>query len=99
MAHISLTGQARFPLGSLAEMDMILAVGFGQAEIRKDGNLVYEEPRDEENYKSLSDFEKLARESPESDWTCHLNAPLWSAKWQRQGEDKWVLVEGGEGFA
>lgn len=45
------------------------------------------------------DAEKIAKQDPENDWRIYINAPMWDAMWQRQGDDNWVLIQKGRGYA
>jgi hypothetical protein len=47
----------------------------------------------------LADIEAVAKITPDHDWRVHIDAPLYSATYQRQGKAEWVLVEKGQGFA
>jgi len=87
------------PVEKTAPMDMIIAVGFGVAQVTKDDELIYVEKPDEENYHELSEFEKMAKSDPDHDWRVLLEAPLRSREYQRQGDGKWVLINSGMGFA
>jgi hypothetical protein len=85
--------------GNLAPMDMLIAVGFGLAQITKGTRVIFEEQDDPENYHYLSEFEAMAQRDPEHDWRCTLQAPLNGREYQRQGRKKWVLIEVNPGFA
>lgn len=100
VAHITLTAEGRNPIGSLAQLNTRICVGFGEAKIYKDGKVIYDGEREEnENkVKKLSYFEKKAKQEP-GDWRLVLRAPMWNATWQRQGEGRWVCIETGMGFA
>ena len=88
--------------GSLAPLSTMTAVGFGEAYISKNGEIIF----DGEEYldthpeaKPLEEFEQLAQLEPEADWRLVLNAPLWNITFQRQGKEKWVCIDSGIGFA
>ena len=85
----------------LLSMDTPIIAGFGSAIIQKDDEVVYSEPSDIEFVDAplLSNFEELAMKEPEADWRYHLDLPLRSAVYQRQGKEKWVLIKKGQGFA
>jgi len=85
--------------GSVHPLDGTLGVGFGMCAVTKDDETVWFEGPDTEEYPTLQQFEDMARQDPEHDWTVSYDAPMWSGVWQRHGEDEWVLVERGEGFA
>jgi len=83
-------------------MAAIIAVGFGDARLTKDGSIVYSEPRDaqsEDEFMTAEQAEALARQDPDHDWRIHLVAPLSERHYQRQGGNQWVLYEKGQGFA
>lgn len=84
-------------------MDALIAVGFGDASVTRNGELVYSEPRaDDDGFATFweaSDAEKAAAADPDHDWRVHLVAPLSERHYQRQGPEHWVLYEKGEGFA
>ena len=48
---------------------------------------------------TVQDAEDFAAGQPDHDWRLVINAPLYEATYQRQGEGHWVLVEKGPGFA
>ncbi|MBN3948387.1 MAG: hypothetical protein HWQ38_18810 [Nostoc sp. NMS7] len=71
--HIDLTGTSRNPLLSIAPLDMYIAVGFGKAQILKDGKIIYdgEDEEDEAEIKQLLEFEAIAQ----SESTTQLSMP------------------------
>jgi hypothetical protein len=80
--------------------DGLIAVGFGFAACTKDGNIVLEEPQDDEaECPTGADAERLAAADPEHDWRIQLEGPLSGRTYQRQGPGNWVLVEQNRGFA
>jgi hypothetical protein len=87
------------PVEKIAPMDMIIAVGFGVAQVTKDNELVYAEKPDEENFRELSEFEEIAKSDPDHDWRVLLVGALREREYQRQGDGKWVLINSGMGFA
>ncbi|CAK0753289.1 hypothetical protein CCP3SC15_1930007 [Gammaproteobacteria bacterium] len=87
------------PVERLAPMDMIIAVGFGIAQVTRGKKIVFHEGFDDREYHTLSEFEEKAANDPDHDWRVYLNAPLRSREYQRQGVGKWVLIASGEGFA
>jgi hypothetical protein len=98
--HVTTTGETRSPIGSVLALDHVIAVGFGRAEVCHDGETVLDgEDPDREDWLTVGDAEKAATESPDGKWTIEIDAPLWSAKWERQGPGRWACVEAGEGFA
>jgi hypothetical protein len=52
-----------------------------------------------EAYWEAKDAEEIAAKDPDHDWRISFYAPLYEAEYQRQGENHWVLVRKGEGFA
>ena len=80
--------------------DSVIAVGFGSASVTRDGELVYDEDRvDEENFWTCADAENAARKDPFHDWRISFYAPLYEAVYQRHAAGKWMLIEKGKGFA
>lgn len=81
-------------------MDAVIAVGFGSAELEKDGDIVWMESGQEfEDCMTVEQAEEMAAADPNHDWRIHLIAPLSERHYQRQGERHWVLYEKGNGFA
>lgn len=88
------------------EMDEIIAVGFGDAHVEKDGKIIYREPTeyniqevvtddDASNpFWLVQDAENEAAKDPDHDWRIVLYSPLRGRVFQRHGKDKWVLIEG-----
>lgn len=96
------------PPTRVAPMDLLIAVGFGCAQVTCDGEVVWDEmdaDRKAEKCKreprlwELKDAERAAAKRPRHDWRVLLEAPLRSQEYQRQGPKKWVLVKSGQGFA
>lgn len=100
--HISYTGESRNPIGSVARLDMGIAIGFGCADVTHDGRTIID---GEHEYKrgrrvpTLRDAEKKAKRDPRGVWRCSIHGPMWSAVWERKRPGKWVCIEAGEGFA
>ena len=82
-------------------MSRHICVGFGTAGYSKDGNILWQEGREDEfeNAPTVEMVEAMARCDPDHDWRIFFHAPLYSAVYQRQGDGVWVLVRKGEGFA
>lgn len=82
-------------------MESLLAVGFGVAQVTKNGEVVYDELEldDEEAFWTTQDAEDIAKNDPDNDWRIHLEAPLSERHYQRQGDGLWVLYKKGIGFA
>lgn len=77
---------------------MLIAVGFGEAKVTRDGKTVYKEPTGDGEIWTTEDAEKLAAEDPDHDWRIVLNAPLYGRTFQRQ-DGHWLLIEENRGFA
>ena len=95
-------------LVDVAPMDMLIAVGFGDANVTKDGEEVYSEMaigmNDDFEFKeselwTVQDAENEALKDPDHDWRITMYAPLRGRVFQRQDVGKWVLVEEDMGFA
>lgn len=82
-------------------MDGIIAVGFGDASVLKNGVQVIDGERSASNGKYVTgqDAEDLASKEPDNDWRITKIGPLKEGEWQRQGEKHWVLIREGMGFA
>jgi hypothetical protein len=90
----------------IASMDMVIAVGFGIAQVTKDDELIYQEktypmdlPFSEWNDPTLDKFEEMALKDPDHDWRVLLEAPLRGRTYQRHDIGKWILIESNMGFA
>jgi hypothetical protein len=85
---------------TVAPLGLVVAVGFGSAQVTRDGAQVWFETGDEEQelYDVLH-WEELAAADPEHDWRIEMNGPLRGMTYQRHGEAKWVLVDSNPGFA
>lgn len=78
----------------------VIAVGFGDATVTRDGEPIYDEQLvSEDQFWTCADAEKAAADDPDHDWRISYYAPLYEAIYQRQGEGHWVLVQKGMGFA
>lgn len=75
-----------------------IAVGFGLAELYRDGEVMFSELEGEASM-STAAAEAMAKVSPEHDWRISLIGPLSESHYQRHGPNAWVLYEQGEGFA
>lgn len=82
-----------------ANLGMLVAIGFGQAGIYKNGLEIYREDPDDESYGYLSEFEEMAKLEPEAEWKCVIYGPLWGATWLRVGDNLWEQIESNRGFA
>lgn len=82
------------------ELGYRISVGFGYAALTRDGEDVFRETNHEyEECPSYIDAEIMAANDPNHDWRIHLEAPLSSRHYQRQGLNLWVLYAKGAGFA
>ena len=82
-------------------MDTKLHNCYGGWTITKSGEVFFAENHntDFEDCKTIGYIEEIAAKTPHIDWMAVLNMPLRSAVYQRHGENKWVLVGEGKGFA
>lgn len=87
------------PTSETFHPESVIAVGLGSATLTKDGDTVFSEERDDENWFTGADAEKLALADPDHDWRISLIGPLSEKEYQRHGPGLWVLVRSGEGFA
>jgi hypothetical protein len=95
-------GDGPYLVGSVAPLSMVIAVGFGEAAVYHDGELVIDGERallGEGPPVRVRDAEKRARRSPRGEWRVVINGPLWSAAWLRARPGKWVCTSVGRGFA
>ena len=85
----------------VAPLDMVIAVGFGNAMVTKDGKLIWDEQQagDHGTYWDVKKAEKVARKDPDHDWRIHKHGPLHGEVYQRHGNNKWVCIEQDGGFA
>lgn len=96
--HIDAIGGVRNPIGSIFDKKGYVVVGFGEAEILKDGIAIFD-GESQEDFTTLEEAEKQIQFDPNSDYVLVLNAPLWDAKWRRNSDGEWVCFESGMGFA
>ena len=91
----------------IAPMDMLIAVGFGDAQVIKNGKVVYceierqsqaEKTKTDAILWTTQDAENEALKDENADWRIILNAPLSGRTYQRQGKGKWYLVKKNTGF-
>ena len=88
-------------LDATLPMDARIAVGFGDASLRRNDEYVWSEApgMDYEACMTVQQAEDMAARDPEADWRIVLYGPLRSRTYQRHGKGKWCLIEEGEGFA
>ena len=88
------------PRPSYFPADARIAVGFGGADLTRDGEHVWsEDGRDWDDCMTGAQAEELAAADPDHDWRITLDAPLSSRTYQRHGPNEWALIEQGHGFA
>lgn len=96
-------------------MDKIVAVGFGVAQVTRDGTLIADgeagriwwqgqgnctpTPVPEEDFITFGQVESWAELEPDHDWQIILHGPLHGETYQRQGPGVWLIIERNEGFA
>ena len=88
------------------EMDRVLAVGFGDVIVTRNGKQIYSEMafRREHNkppfnkYPTAQYVEDLAVKEPGDDWRVTFDGPMHGETYQRQ-DGKWVLIDSNQGFA
>lgn len=86
-----------------ADLDMVIAVGFGAAFVTRDGELFYDGEmalQDGEEPKRLRDIEEAAKLEPTCDWRLVMHAPLHGEEYQRHDDTgHWTCIKANEGFA
>lgn len=87
------------PRPSLFPEDALIAVGFGYAALEKDGQPVYQEPTEGDEYMTGKQAEEMASSDPDHDWRIVLHGPLSGRTYQRHAPNEWALIEQNEGFA
>ncbi len=89
------------PVLRKAKMDTKIAVGFGFAGVKRDGDIIFmaDTIAEWKDIPTLMKFENMARKDPDHDWRLVLDAPLRSREYQRHSKNEWILVASGEGFA
>ena len=94
-------GCALAPMQEILDMDELITVGFGNAHVEKDGEIIYQEPTEYENqnFWTVQDAENEALKDPDHDWRIVLYAPLRGRVFQRQEPGKWYLISENRGFA
>lgn len=85
---------------STLPMEMRIAVGFGNANVMKGSECVFDEGNlDYLDCWTVQQAENAALSDPDHDWRIHFYGPLSELHYQRQGDGHWVLYEQGQGFA
>lgn len=82
-------------------MDAVIAVGFGDASLYRDGERIMgEDPgMDFDDCPTVAQAEAIAAADPDHDWRIMFEAPLSMNEYQRHGKERWVLIRKGMGFA
>lgn len=82
-------------------METTLAVGFGSCTVSKDGTGIYDEGMvpNGEDAPILQKYEDMAKADPDHDWRVAFYGAMSETEYQRQGDEAWVLVKKGDGFA
>jgi len=73
-----------------ADLDLHLAVGFGESWLMKDDERVFD---GEQLYITVGDCERVAALDPNHDWRIVRYGPLHGETYQRHGKNKWVCIE------
>ncbi len=93
------------PIPTQAQMDKMICVGFGEATLCRDGEVVidaseaFSTAKGWDEIPTFATAERIAATDPGHDWTIRLHGPLHGETYQRQGEGVWILVERNKGFA
>ncbi len=97
------------PIRDTLPMSAVVAVGFGDASLTRDGEVLYSEGHagfaDETAHirkhddLTVEQAEIIALSNEDADWRIHLHGPMHGEVYQRQGRELWVLVEQDRGFA
>lgn len=90
------------PIPAKAEMDKLIAVGFGAAYVCRDDKMVLDGERltqETDKWVTFQAAEDMAKLDPDHDWRIVLHGPLHGETYQRHGDGEWVLVESNQGFA
>lgn len=64
--HVNMTAESRNPVGSLCPLDTPVGVGFGTAQITKNGAVIFDEQNSLEIHR-LREFEEQAQLEPDAD--------------------------------
>lgn len=83
--------------------DFVIAVGFGMADVTRDGETVldgeeaYGDP--DQGPVTVADAERVAALDPDHDWRIRMYGPMRGQEYQRHGKGQWVYVKRVPGFA
>lgn len=87
------------PVKQIADLEMIIAIGFGSAMVTKDDQVIWMENYKTEKFYPLKVFERIASRDPDHDWRVILEGPLRGRTYQRHNDKEWVLIDSNQGFA
>lgn len=89
------------PTPEIADLNMLISVGFGDAYVTKDGKRIYDENvcRDEGYLWTVWDAEREARKDPNRIYQIVMYGALHGEVYERKAENVWVRVEENRGFA
>ena len=98
--HVFVAQASTLPMADFLPLDAVIGVGFGIANLTRDGNVVYEEHGDEDARPiTVAQAEELAQRFPEHDWCIHLIALLEDRHYRRTGSGCWKLYKRGYGLS
>ncbi len=82
------------------DMNRYLMVGFGSCNVSNGNECIYDE-QDVicDDYPQAKCIEEHAKLDPDRDWRISFYGALSEEVYQRHGENEWVLIENGPGFA
>lgn len=83
------------PSPTWLSMESRCAVGFGVVTVTRDGVPVWS---GDDDSVPVRRFEEMARKTPGT-WRIKFYAPLSDATYERRADNRWELVERGQGFA
>ena len=89
------------PIPAIAPLRKMIAVGFGDAVVTRDGEEVFDGEAAYRRGKPVTFYkaERMAKRDPDHDWRVVLYGPLHGETYQRHAAKTWVLVENNMGFA
>lgn len=83
-------------------MDAVISVGFGMADVTRDGETVLDGEAayhaDDPSDVTGADAEALAAADPDHDWRIRLHGPMGGQEYQRHAPGEWVYVKRVPGF-
>lgn len=87
------------PTPEIADLNMLICVGIGDAYVTKDGVKIYDELNCGDNLWTVWDAEKEARKDPNHIYRIVMYGALHGEIYERKVENIWVKVEENRGFA